>query len=268
MKPFGKVHIAHLTFRFNALAGSYLSDDTLCNSHIEIKRVHTLMVCEEIKSLAEETGLSTEKARLAYIIALFHDIGRFRQFQQYRTFDDSRSVNHAALSVDIIKSDGFLEHIPETFHELIFQTILNHNIPFVDGYENSETELFTKLLRDADKLDILRVITSDDLRHVLEWEEKTDSYRVPDTILQRFRDHQIVTLDLVRSVNDLRMVRISWIFDINFSLTIQKIKERKYLEKLFGLIPGSERLNQIKTIIEDYIMTKKNEGDEYIFSNK
>ena len=215
------------------------------------------MVCEEIKSLAEKIGLSQEKTRLAYIISLFHDMGRFRQFHQFRTFDDSRSVNHAALSVDIIKSDAFLEHIPEAFHELIFQTILNHNIPFINVYENNEAALFTKLLRDADKLDILRIVTRDDLREILEWKDQTDNYEVSDMILQRFRDHRIVTLDLVRSVNDLRLVRIGWIFDINFSATFEKIKERKLLEKLFGLLPCSERVNQIKAMVENYVKIQK-----------
>ena len=214
------------------------------------------MVCEEIKSLAEETGLSQEKINMAVIIALFHDMGRFEQFYRFRTFDDSRSVNHASLSVDIIKSDGFLDDIPDTCHDTIIQAILNHNIPFIDVYENDEEALFTKLLRDSDKLDILRVVTSDDLRQVLEWKDEKENYEVLDAILQRFRNHQIITLDLVRSVNDLRLVRVGWIFDINFSATYKKIKERKLLEKLFGLMPGSEEINQIKAIVNHFVQMK------------
>ena len=257
MEPFSKQHINYLTDRLNNLADSYMSDDAVCNIHVELKREHTLMVCEEIRSLAEETGLSQEQISLAVIIALFHDMGRFEQFYRFRTFDDSCSVNHASLSVEIIKSDGYLEYIPDTFHDTIFQAILNHNIPYVDVCKNDEEELFTKLLRDSDKLDILRVVTRDDLRQVLESKDETDNYEVPDAILQRFRNHQIVTLDLVRSVNDLRLVRIGWIFDINFNATFGKIEQRELLEKLFDLMPGSEKMNQIKAIAESYIQMKK-----------
>jgi putative nucleotidyltransferase with HDIG domain len=231
LEPFSTNHINYLTDRLNDLAGSYMSDDAICNMHIELKREHTLMVCEEIKSLAEELGLSQEKINMAVIIALFHDMGRFEQFYRFRTFDDSRSVNHATLSVEIIKSDGLLKYIPDACHNTIFQAILNHNIPYIDVYENDEEALFTKLLRDSDKLDILRVVTDDNLRQVLEWKDEKDHYEVPDTILQRFRNHQIVTLDLVSSLNDLRLVRVGWIFDINFNTTYGKIHQRKLLEK-------------------------------------
>ena len=254
MKPFSKEHIAQLKDRFNALAGRYLSDDVICNDHIELKREHTLKVYDEIKSLAEEIGFTQENIMLACIIALFHDIGRFEQFNRFRTFDDSSSLNHAALSIEILRSDGFMDDIPEAFHDIIFRTIINHNIPVFQVRENDEVALFTKLLRDADKLDIWRVITQDELRRILEWKEQTDKYDVPDVIFQRFRDHQIVTLDLVRSVNDMRLLRIGWIFDINFSVTFERIKERKLLEKI--LIPRSERIDQIKTIAVNYLGEK------------
>jgi putative nucleotidyltransferase with HDIG domain len=256
VKPFSKEHIAQLKDRFNALAGRYLSDDVICNDHIELKREHTLKVYDEIKSLAEEIGFTQENIMLACIIALFHDIGRFEQFNRFRTFDDSSSLNHAALSIEILRSDGFMDDIPEAFHDIIFRTIINHNIPVFQVRENDEVALFTKLLRDADKLDIWRVITQDELRRILEWKEHTDKYDVPDVIFQRFRDHQIVTLDLVRSVNDMRLLRIGWIFDINFSVTFERIKERKLLEKIFVLIPRSERIDQIKTIAVNYLGEK------------
>jgi len=256
VKPFSKEHITLLKDRFNALAGRYLSDDIICNDHIELKREHTLKVCEEIKSLAEAIGFSQEKTMLAYIIALFHDIGRFEQFYRFGTFDDSCSLNHAALSVDIVKSDGFIEDIPEAYHDLIFRTIINHNIPFFQVRENDDVAMFTKLLRDADKLDIWRVVTQDELRQILEWKDQTDKYDVPDAIFQRFLDHQIITLDLVRSVNDMRLLRIGWIFDINLSATFERIIERKLLEKIFVLIPRSEQLDQIKTIVGNYLSEK------------
>ena len=256
MKPFSKEHITLLKDRFNALAGRYLSDDIICNDHIELKREHTLKVCEEIKSLAEAIGFSQEKTMLAYIIALFHDIGRFEQFYRFGTFDDSCSLNHAALSVDIVKSDGFIEDIPEAYHDLIFRTIINHNIPFFQVRENDDVAMFTKLLRDADKLDIWRVVTQDELRQILEWKDQTEKYDVPDAIFQRFLDHQIITLDLVRSVNDMRLLRIGWIFDINLSATFERIIERKLLEKIFVLIPRSEQLDQIKTIVGNYLSEK------------
>lgn len=253
MQPLSSEHINYLKNKFNSFASSFLSKDKVCNDHIELKREHTHRVCDEMKFLAVQTGLSNEKTAIAYIIALFHDIGRFGQFCKYRTFDDSRSINHAALSVETIKSEGFFDNIPEKYHELIIKTILNHNIPYPDFSEDDEITFFSKLLRDADKLDIWNVITQDELRQVIEQDDEELIYEVPLQIFQRFVNREIVNMNLTNSVNDMRLMRISWVFDIYFNATFTEIKKRGLLEKIFQLIPPSEKVLDLKIIVREYI---------------
>ncbi len=249
-------HTDYLKHKFNKLADSFLSEDKICNDHIELKREHTFSVCDEITLLAVQMGLSQEKITLANVIALLHDIGRFEQFYTYRTFDDSRSLNHAELSVRIIQSDGFLEAIPSDYQDLVFKSILNHNLPSPDFSMDDEITFFSKLLRDADKLDIWRVITNDELRNIIEKKDDNEDYEIPEPIFQKYNQRKFVTHNQAATDNDIRLLRISWIFDINFKQTFKEIKKRKLMDKIFRLVPESARKKEIEAIVYGYIEEK------------
>jgi hypothetical protein len=45
-------------------------------------------------------------------VALLHDVGRFPQYRRWRTFRDSESDNHARLSLEVIRHEAVLEHLP------------------------------------------------------------------------------------------------------------------------------------------------------------
>ncbi len=58
---------------------------------IELKRAHTLRVVDNTVLVAREERLAESLALLAEAAALLHDIGRFPQFAQYRTYRDASS---------------------------------------------------------------------------------------------------------------------------------------------------------------------------------
>ncbi|MBN2610523.1 MAG: HD domain-containing protein [Bacteroidales bacterium] len=256
MIPFSDEHIEFLKKKFVAHTESFSAGSKDIHDHIVLKRDHTFRVCKNIDYLAGQIGLSKQEKQLVYLIALFHDLGRFTQYHLYQTFDDSKSVDHAELSVKIIKCEGFFEDIPSKYHEIIYKSILNHNRPFPDFSADDEVALYSKLLRDADKLDIWYVITDDVLRKVIEKEKEDKEYQIPDAIFQQFLKKEFVKLAQVSNDNDMRLLRISWVFDINFGCTFHEIKNNKVLDKIFALMPQSEKLTEIKNMVSMYINEK------------
>ena len=87
----------------------YTADDTLLNDHIRLKECHTHRVCKEMRDLAEALKMDAEQTRLAEAIALLHDVGRFPQFQQYRTYKDTISENHCLLALKVLAEDKVLD---------------------------------------------------------------------------------------------------------------------------------------------------------------
>ena len=107
------------------VAGFY-GDDEYLNANVKLKEDHTQRTCEEIRYLAKELDLSGNQTRIAEVIALFHDIGRFEQFVRYRTYVDSRSVNHCLLGLEILRQTKVLDGVAYPERQLIEKAVEYH----------------------------------------------------------------------------------------------------------------------------------------------
>jgi hypothetical protein len=241
---------------------TFKSDDADLRQNISLKQEHSQRVCTEILDIGGKIGLHDQELALAELIALFHDIGRFEQYARYRTFADRASVNHAAFGVKILKEKRVLDKLDESTRDLVLKTILYHNRATLPRQESKTCLLFTKLLRDADKLDIWRVVT--------EYYARSDSQRnaalelgLPDTpeiSAKVYRDllaGKIVSIHHLKNLNDFKLLQISWIYDINFVPTFQRIRERAYLAIIRQALPQSDKIETIFSVILDYVETRE-----------
>jgi hypothetical protein len=96
--------------------------------------------------------------RFAETAALFHDIGRFEQLVRYGTFSDHHSVNHAELGVSVLESEGVLAGLQPEDRDGLGRVIRNHNRFAISEGESGFHLAQSRLLRDADKLDIFRIL--------------------------------------------------------------------------------------------------------------
>jgi len=140
------------------VAGFYDSDEYV-NANLKLKQEHTRRTCKEMLYLAKELCLSEEKKRLAEVIALFHDIGRFEQFVRYRTYVDGRSVNHCLLGLEVLRQTRALDEVDGPQRQLIEKAIEYHGLKELPPDLNGDCLLMSKMIRDADKIDSLYVMT-------------------------------------------------------------------------------------------------------------
>ncbi|MCF7953945.1 MAG: HD domain-containing protein [Spirochaetales bacterium] len=223
------------------------SNDAHVLRNLNLKKEHTYNVCSEISSLAEELELSTGQQYFAEISALFHDIGRFEQFIRYGTFHDQDSENHATLGVRILKQTGILKKsgLDSEQIKLLLRLIEYHNRIEVPPEETHDCKFFSALLRDADKLDIFRVVIDHYQTPVEEQNASVNlgfkqSDKVSSQVCSAVLHKQPVRIQDVETLADFKMLQSSWIFDINFSGTCRRIDERSYLLS----IRDSMELNQ------------------------
>jgi putative nucleotidyltransferase with HDIG domain len=226
--------------------------------NIILKEEHTRRVCKEILDIGRKIGLNDEDLCLAKVIALFHDIGRFEQFARYQTFVDRNSVNHAVLGVEILKKNGVLNSLNRSIRDLILRVILYHNRFALPQKEMKKCLFFAKLLRDADKLDIWRVVTDYYRR---EDGKRNDAIELglPDTpgissdVYKDLIDRRMVNIAHLKNLNDFKLLQIGWIYDINFVQTFQCIQERGYLEMIRNVLPKSEKIAEIFNVLQAYM---------------
>lgn len=218
----------------------YTADDEVQQA-IVLKEEHTGYVTSIARELAKYLGLSAFDCQLAEITGLFHDVGRFRQFSVYRTFNDAESEDHAALGLQVLDGLPIFQSLDAQSADIVRYAIYWHNKKEIQDAKSRRHLFFAKLIRDADKLDIYRV-----LRPSLT--APTDEGISPDFLAKFCRGEQ-VDYTKIRTQEDRKLVRLMWVYDINFAWTLQKMVERHYIRDIIRELPkdceveaGVERL--------------------------
>ena len=108
---------------FGDYVAGFYGNDEFINANLKLKEEHSWRTCEEMLYLAKELNLADDQRRTADVIALLHDIGRFEQFVKYRTYNDSRSVNHCLLGMEVLRRTKVLEQVDRYERQLIEKAI-------------------------------------------------------------------------------------------------------------------------------------------------
>ena len=244
---------ADLTFFkqwFSDYCRSFYSSDTEDQKNIVLKEHHTARVCENIVEIAGRLSLDNNKTVLAEALALFHDIGRFPQYARYKTFRDSISINHGLLGAETLLKEGVLHVLPGNEQEIIIEAVKFHNAFSIPRKEDNTVTFFIKLLRDADKLDIWRLFI-EYYESPVENRASAVGLGLPDTpeysddVLSCLYKKQIVALSSVKTLNDFKLLQLSWLYDLNFTPSFQLFAERDYLSRMMAQLPHTNELGKI-----------------------
>ncbi|MDO5462392.1 MAG: HD domain-containing protein [bacterium] len=124
----------------------------------DLKYAHTCRVVQNATRIMEGEGFSSRLRELGLMAAWLHDLGRFHQFQKYRTFSDAVSINHALLSCCEALRLEWLEDWSAADRHLILRAIEFHNLRDLPSGLSEDEVCLCHLVRDADKLDIYTVL--------------------------------------------------------------------------------------------------------------
>lgn len=234
----------------------YVNTFDMNDKNINLKYEHTLEVVKITEAIAQKLNLNEEDTTLAKTIAYLHDIGRFEQIVKTNTFKDN-AMDHADNGVDLLFNRGLIENfkIPEKYYHVIEKSVRNHNKLEIETGINKEEELFVKLIRDADKLDIYRV------RH--KYERETDIFKdIPqEQKLKDFYNHKSINIKDNKTKSDSLLCVISFVYDINFKESIEVLKNLGYFQKFInGITVTDERKDlfaEIKKEIYGYLNIKE-----------
>jgi len=227
--------------------------------NIAVKREHTRQVCLNAVRIAEDLGLDLQETRLSEAIALFHDVGRFPQYQLHKTFDDSISVNHAILGTKVLLENKVLGGLPKHEQDIIVRSVTLHNVFTLPEGLDEKSILFARLIRDADKLDILRV--------VIEYFGQDEGSRaeavalgLPDVpegysqeVLACLVRGEMARKDALTTLNDFKLLQLAWLYDLNFTCSLRMVVERDYIRKIAEMLPRNEEIAGAIGIVRNYV---------------
>lgn len=223
---------------------------------ITLKINHTFRVMNLCEQLAKELKLNDEEIEVAKVIGLLHDIGRFKQWKEYNTFVDRKSIDHATLGVSILKKNNYLRKFIETdkYDDIILDSIEYHNKFTIPDDLDKKKELFVKLIRDADKIDILYLYVTKEIDLDLDQDYFSDV--VYNTLINR---KDIARKDITNKTDRLA-VSLGFIFDINYKYSYKYLKDNAYYNKIIDNFEEktnnsklNEQLENIRNVINNYI---------------
>lgn len=227
----------------NKYFDEYVFNYDMKDPDINYKYYHSYRVMDAMELIATKLNLSEYDIHLAKVIGLLHDIGRFEQDKLYNSFKDIK-FDHGNYGVTVLKETNFLDYcnIDKSDYEVVYKAIDNHNQFKIDEGLNERELFFAKLIRDADKLDILYVLGNPKIKGIL----RQDNSEISKELENEFFNNKIGHIKYSKSPNDGLVVTFCYIYDINFKETYKIIYENNYYDKIY------ERINR-KDIFKKYI---------------
>lgn len=218
---------------FAAYAARY--DDS--NPKIKLKIDHTYRVAALCDRIAEDIGLDAEDKATAWCIGMLHDIGRFEQVRRYNTFSDADSVDHAVLGLELLFEDGLIrDYLPDPSRdEIIRKAIACHNLYKLPDDLSEKERLFCKLIRDADKVDILKVNCLTPMEDI--YNTTTAALKqaaITPAVMNAFYEEHTVLRSLRRTPIDHLISMLSLVYELEYPISLKIAKEQGYLETLMA----------------------------------
>jgi len=223
--------------------------------HLELKRLHCCKVRNEAAALAESLELSPRLGELAAIAGLCHDVGRFPQYRRYKTFSDSQSVNHARLGTATLSRHGGLGDLSRRDRTLVRTAIVVHNRRLLPAAllsgDDAEALTLARLIRDADKLDIVRVMLehfqADGPKDEVVFLGQPDTGRVNPAIVNDILAGKLGSYASMASTSDFALLLLSWINDMAYPWTRHQFFARGHVQGLFDQLPDTPDLAALRT---------------------
>ena len=235
---------------FISYVNQFEMDGSEDQENIDLKIRHSYRVCEEMENIIEDFELSEEEFYLAKIIAIFHDIGRFKQYKEYKTFSDYKSEDHGELGVQVLEENGLMADFSPEHQKIVISAIRLHNNPKLP---NDDDLFFAKLIRDADKLDIFNLFKGKYEKENEETELIKLDHRpeISDHIYEKLKNKELIKYDSLETVNDLKLMQMTWIYDINFNKTLEIIKKRNYLDTIYNSMSANKKAEEIYEMVKN-----------------
>ena len=232
--------LAHARAAFEEYLNQFCRED----EKIRLKIVHTEGVVRCAAEICRRMELGEEDCRLAELIALLHDIGRFEQARRFDSFEPS-VMDHAAYGVDLLfGSRQMIRRFTEenTWDDMIREAILRHSRYEVGDGMDSRTLLHARLIRDADKLDNCRVKLEDRIEVLLGCTaEEAGTQEITPKIWEDCEKRRSVYLADRKTRMDYWVSYIAYFYDLNFPASAGIVLENNYVDRIIGRIPCANR---------------------------
>ncbi len=228
------------------------------SSDISIKMTfeHIERVVQNSMLLADNLELNENERAIAELTAQFHDIGRL--WIMLPENSESKISDHAEASIEYLNNTAAFKILDETSQNIIIQVIKNHNKSHIPDNQGDSIVFYTKLLRDADKLEVWRS-TSEYIKNRSGKPAITNDLNLSQKAVVTHAFCQIIIEggipnkeDLI-TFHDFIIFQMSWVFDLHYKKSFQILNQQQYIRHLYDSLPKNDHVIEIYRMIRIYI---------------
>ena len=220
---------------FNDYVGEFDETDDM----IRLKKLHTVKVANICEQIGASLGLDDFEVDLCWFIGMMHDIARFIQYAAFGTFNDAKSVDHAQLGCQLLFEekllDAFLDYNDED--EVILKLIENavkwHSVYKLPPDLDETQRMYCNIIRDADKVDIFRVVCEEPVESVYCYtEDELLNSTISPEVTKAFYEHHAIRRDLRHTPLDFKVGFLALSFELVYERSRQIALEQGYLLRI------------------------------------
>ncbi|MFO7901604.1 MAG: HD domain-containing protein [Planctomycetota bacterium] len=260
---------------------------------LQLKVEHSERVARDSRSLAGEMEWISADVNVAEAVGWLHDVGRFSQFAEFGTFSDRHSVDHGHRGWEVLKESNVLAALDGRDKDAILTSVRYHNARTIPEHVGSRAKsyasggricpggklpdasrppvgrtrggqshprpVYLALIRDADKLDIFRIVHDaverDGFQELADMLPQVQlDAPISPVLLEELERRRCGSLEHVGSRSDYLLMQLSWVYDINYSSTFRRIVQRGIVRGIARELPLEDsRVRGIVQAAERYV---------------
>ena len=209
---------------------------------MELKREHCISVARNCCELAASNGWTSEERNTAEALGFLHDVGRFPQLEEYGTFRDDLSINHGERGGEAIRESGLLDEVEPELRDALLSGVLHHNARTMPTDLPEPHYRWLMLIRDADRLDIYRVVHDAFANDKLE-EHPDIALNLPlkgdpcPEVLEMIKQQIALSYTDLKCVADFLLLILSWSYQMNYPAALKIMRERNMVDQFAAYLP-------------------------------
>ena len=228
----------------------YVMDFDFNEDMIAYKYNHSYRVLHQCDEISYTLNLDEEDNYLTCLIGLLHDFGRFEQWTKYKSFDDLKTIDHGDLGEELLFKKGLIKNfkLDDEFYDIVSKAIKYHNKYELPDDLTVREKMHAKIVRDADKLDIIYVFSTTRLIEL-----KEDDSEISEEVKKEFYLHEPVKRVNCKTVNDRIIFLLSFAFDLYYNYSRGLILDKGYYDKILEHIKDKEKFKPYFDEVEHYL---------------
>lgn len=224
-----------LAQRYDAYVDRFRDASGALPQMMALKLEHTRCVVADAKRIMAGEVWNEDLRAMGEACALLHDTGRYSQLKEFGTFQDVKSIDHARRAVEVIEAEGWLDALPAADRQTVLTAVGVHNRRELPPGLEATVAAYAHLVRDADKLDIFRVMEKAIADGALAsnpeiaWDLQIRGAPSAE-VVARVREGRSVRYASVKTLSDFVLIQVGWLIGgFQYDTSLRLAVERKVL---------------------------------------